>query len=362
MPEEATDQKWMRHALKLARRAWGQTHPNPLVGAVIVESGEAVAEGWHRADGGAHAEVEALGSLGRLPAAEATLYVTLEPCSTHGRTGACTSAILEAGIRRVVIGSEDANPAHAGQGLDLLRAAGVEVVAGVLAAECADLNLIFGHWIMRGEPLLAAKIATTGDGAFAPPAGSGERWVTGEEARADVMRWRRYFPAIGVSANTALADNPSLTVRLEGEAERSPRRFIFDRSLKTAGALDDLKLFNDAHAERTVVVCAEGAVGAEAFAARGIVLWELPYLDGKLDWSVFRERCAAEKIQGVYLEPGPTLCAELIARREVDYLFHYCSPVVSSEAKSDSQTGPYQLTAVREEAFGADRLVRGWLA
>ncbi|NCG08997.1 MAG: bifunctional diaminohydroxyphosphoribosylaminopyrimidine deaminase/5-amino-6-(5-phosphoribosylamino)uracil reductase RibD, partial [Verrucomicrobia bacterium] len=247
MSENETDKKWMRHAVNLARRSWGQTHPNPLVGAVLVESGEAVAEGWHRADGGAHAEVEALRALGRPPAQDATLYVTLEPCSTQGRTGACTSAILKAGISRVVVGSEDPNPAHAGQGLEVLRKAGVEVLAGVEAAACADLNLIFGHWITQRKPLLAAKIATTAAGAFASPAGSGERWVTGTEARTDVMHWRHYFPAIGVSANTALADDPSLTVRLEGRAETAPKRFVFDRSLKTAGSLDDLKLFNDAH-------------------------------------------------------------------------------------------------------------------
>ncbi len=361
MPENETDQKWMRHALKLARRAWGQTHPNPLVGAVMVESGEAVGEGWHRADGGAHAEVEALRALGRAPAADATLYVTLEPCSTHGRTGACSSAIIEAGIRRVVIGMEDPNPAHAGQGLDLLRAAGVEVVAGVLAAECADLNLIFRHWITQGKPLLAAKIATTGDGAFALPAESGERWVTGKEARADVMRWRRYFPAIGVSANTALADNPSLTVRFEGQPEASPRRFIFDRSLKTATALDDLNLFNDAHAEWTVVVCAEGTAGAEAFTTRGIAIWELPHPGGRLDWVAFRERCGEAGIYGVYLEPGPTLTAALLEQAELDYLFHYIAPSAATEATPYSYTGRYALREILEESHGADRLLRGWL-
>jgi diaminohydroxyphosphoribosylaminopyrimidine deaminase/5-amino-6-(5-phosphoribosylamino)uracil reductase len=361
MPEATTDEKWMRHALNLARHAWGQTHPNPLVGAVIVESGEAVAEGWHRADGGPHAEVEALRALGRAPAKNATLYVTLEPCSTCGRTGACTDAILAAGIRRVVIGADDPNPAHAGQGVDVLRAAGIEVVAGVLAADCADLNLIFGHWITRGEALLAAKIATTADGAFGPPGGSGTPWVTGLKARADVMHWRQYFPAIGVSANTALADDPRLTVRLEGAAETSPRRFIFDRELKTAGALDRLKLYTDAHAEQTVVVCTEGLEEAATFKARGITLWELPHPEGRLDWGAFRKRCGAERIYGVYLEPGPTLSAGLLAQGEVDYLFHYIAPIAATDQRHDSQTGPYTLREMRESRHGKDRLQRGWL-
>lgn len=361
MPEAHTDEKWMRQALKLARGAWGQTHPNPLVGAVIVESGKVVAEGWHREDGGAHAEVMALQALGRPPAVDATLYVTLEPCSTHGRTGACSSAILKAGIQTVVVGAKDPNPAHAGQGLEVLRAAGLEVRSGILEADCADLNLIFNHWITQGVPLLALKIATTAEGAFCPPAGSGERWVTGAEARADVMCWRNYFPGIGVSANTALADNPSLTVRIAGKAEQSPRRFVFDRNLKTAGSLADLNLYTDAYREQTVVVCAEDLEASEAFVAGGILHWELPHPNGTLDWAAFRARCAAEGICGVYLEPGPTLTAALIADREADYLFHYYAQQASSKKGKHSQTGAYSLKDPREETFGRDQLLRGWL-
>ena len=128
MTEPTQDEIFMRRALDLARQAWGQTHPNPLVGAVIVEDGQVVAEGFHARDGGPHAERVALAALGRLPKPDATLYVTLEPCSTHGRTGACCDAIRVAGLRRVVAGATDPNPAHAGKGFELLRAAGVEVV------------------------------------------------------------------------------------------------------------------------------------------------------------------------------------------------------------------------------------------
>ena len=133
----------MRRALELAQQAWGQTHPNPMVGAAIVEAGVVVAEGWHVIAGQDHAEVAAIKALGRKPAAGASIYVTLEPCSTCGRTGACTNALIEAGFARVVIGAKDPNPEHAGRGLEVLREAGIEVVEGVLAEECADLNLIF---------------------------------------------------------------------------------------------------------------------------------------------------------------------------------------------------------------------------
>ncbi|MDR2863781.1 MAG: bifunctional diaminohydroxyphosphoribosylaminopyrimidine deaminase/5-amino-6-(5-phosphoribosylamino)uracil reductase RibD, partial [Puniceicoccales bacterium] len=188
-------QNWMRRALTLAKRAWGNTHPNPHVGALIVESGVIVAEGWHERAGDAHAEINTLRALGRRPKPGATLVVTLEPCSTHGRTGACTTALLDAGISRVVAGTADPFPAHCGRGFALLREAGVEVVSGVLAGECADLNLIFNHRVTHGEPLVALKTATTLDGRIATRTGQSQ-WITGPEARADVMRWRRYFPAI----------------------------------------------------------------------------------------------------------------------------------------------------------------------
>lgn len=190
----AEDEAFMRQALALARRNWGQTHPNPMVGALIVEEGRVVSEGSHAEDGGPHAERIALSTLGRRPREGAVLYVTLEPCSTTGRTGACTDAIIAAGIRRVVVGSPDPNPAHSGRGFDVLRSAGIDVVPGVLETDCADLNLIFNHWIRRDTPLLAAKAGMTMDGKIACRTGE-SRWITNEASRADVHRWRRLFPA-----------------------------------------------------------------------------------------------------------------------------------------------------------------------
>ena len=223
---------YMRRALELARQGWGATHPNPMVGALIVEDGEIVAEGFHTKAGEPHAEIMALRALGRKPEPGATLYVTLEPCCTTGRTPPCTEAIIAAGIRRVVVGATDPNPRHAGHGFEVLRAAGVEVVTNVLAAECADLNLIFNHWIVQKRPLLAAKVATTIDGRIACRTGE-SKWITGEPARADVMRWRRLFPAIAVGAGTVASDDPQLTARLP-EGEWCPWRFVFDAALSTA--------------------------------------------------------------------------------------------------------------------------------
>lgn len=369
IPSQSNDAHFMGCALELAQRAWGQTHPNPMVGAVIVEGGTVVAQGWHHRAGEAHAEVEALRALGRQPSEEAILYVTLEPCSTCGRTGACTDAIIESGIRRVVVGVEDPNPAHAGRGLGVLRAAGVDVTSGVLAAECSDLNLIFNHWITGQTPLIAAKMALTLDGKFAAASGH-SRWVTGEQARNDVMRWRRYFPAIAVGANTVLRDDPSLTSRM-GDEVCCPIRFVFDRNLKTLEAASPPRVYSDAHAARTIILCSEAAaVDADARLAPDVTLWPLPELGTHLDWRAFRRRCVEEGICGVYVETGPTLATRVIEGGLVDYLFIYQAPKLMSDAASpglgslrhsQSMNEVFALRDLRFASLGDDRLTRGFL-
>lgn len=357
----------MARAICLARRAWGQTHPNPMVGAVLVEGGEIVAEGWHRAAGQRHAEIEALQSLGRRPQSEATLYVTLEPCSTQGQTGACTAAIIESGIRRVIVGALDPNPAHSGRGLRVLSNAGVEVIQGVLADECSDLNLIFNHWIVNQRPLVAAKIATTLDGKFGASNGQ-SKWVTGEKARANVMEWRRYFPAIAVSAPTALADDPSLTSRIEGDSW-CPRRFLFDRELEIVKSGRSLQLLADRYRERTTIVCSD-SVDTGLVGRVDVEVWRVPEVDGHLDFDAFAERCAIENIYGIYLEPGPRWATSLIESETLDYLFHYVAPKyicdststgLGSSRGTQSMDSAIQLIDVRQASFGEDCLIRGFL-
>lgn len=364
------DSYYMRRALELARRAWGQTHPNPMVGAVIVEGNAVVAEGWHVAAGQDHAEVAALKLLGRRPEPGASLYVTLEPCSTCGRTGACTEAIIEAGFARVVVGAQDPNPAHAGRGLSILREAEIEVVEGVLAEDSADLNLIFNHWITQETPLLAAKMALTLDGKFAAASGH-SKWVTGEAARRDVMRWRRYFPAIAVGARTLLADDPSLTARLDDEVW-CPLRLVFDRSLRTLDREPLPKLYSDEYTDRTIVVCHEHAP-AEARAradALGLRLWCLPEQDVYFDWTVFRQRCAAEGIFGVYVETGPRLATALLEHGRADYAFVYqapkficdaAAPGIGTPRNTESMDAAIRLGNLRLDTLGDDRLARGFI-
>ena len=361
---------WMQRAIELARRGWGDTHPNPLVGAVIVEDGAVVAEGYHAKAGEGHAEVNALRALGRKPAPGATLYVTLEPCCTHGRTPPCTEAILAAGLTRVVVGATDPNPAHAGKAYEILRAAGIEVIAGVLAAACADLNLIFNHWITTGRPLFAAKSGVTLDGKVATRNGD-SRWITGEAARADAHRWRRLFPAIAVGAGTVRSDNPRLTARVQGQ-EWCPWRFVFDGLLRTVTDKAMPNVYTDEFRERTIVVTtSHGGMGyVRKLNSMGVKTWLLPAPSPKVNFADFRARCVAEGITGVFFEGGAQLLSEALQARELDYLFTYHAPVLFADDKgkgilrglrTETLENAIRLDRVHHEVHGDDTLMRGFL-
>jgi diaminohydroxyphosphoribosylaminopyrimidine deaminase/5-amino-6-(5-phosphoribosylamino)uracil reductase len=363
------DDYFMGRAVALAKQAWGKTHPNPLVGALIVEHGEVVAEGFHAQDGGPHAERVALANLGRAPKPGATLYVTLEPCSTHGRTGACCEAIRAAGISRVVAGATDPNPAHAGQGFEVLRAAGVEVVAGVRAAECADLNLIFNHVMGTGRPMLAAKVAITLDGKIACRTGE-SKWITGEAARADVHGWRRYFPGIAVGAATIMKDNPKLTARTADGETWCPLRFVFDGLLRTVTDAHLPDVYTDEFRERTVVVTTQhGGMGyVKKLRNLGVQVWLLDSPTQRAGFGAFRKKCEEEKVTGVYFEGGSLLISELLRARELDYLFAYRAPILFADDKAKTMFAGLRperveqgvrLAGVRHEVLGEDALMRG---
>lgn len=229
----------MRRALALARRGVETTSPNPCVGAVIVRKGRILGEGWHRAAGLPHAEVEAIRNARRKGANPrgATLYVTLEPCCTHGRTPPCTEAIVAAGIHRVVAGATDPNRRHRGRGFRLLRKAGITVVEGVVREECTELNRAWNHWMVHGTPWVIAKCGMTLDGKIATADGE-SRWITSERARAEAQRWRGRADAVLVGVNTVLRDDPLLTVRRPGVAQRHgwPLRVVLDAQARTPPA------------------------------------------------------------------------------------------------------------------------------
>jgi diaminohydroxyphosphoribosylaminopyrimidine deaminase/5-amino-6-(5-phosphoribosylamino)uracil reductase len=358
----------MRRALEVARGVWGTTHPNPMVGAVIVEDGHVVAEGATAPDGGPHAERLALLARGKTPRPGATMYVTLEPCCTQGRTGSCTEAIIASGIKRVVVGATDPFPAHRGQGFEVLRAAGIEVITGVLERECHDHNLIFNHWVARG-PMLAAKAAVTLDGKIACRTGE-SRWITNEAARADVHQWRRLFPAIAVGAMTILKDNPRLTARCEGPPEWCPWRFVFDGLLRTVLDKNPPQVFTDQFRERTIVVTTpHGGLGyVRKLRDLGIKVWCFESETQRVAFADFRKKCAEEKIAGVYFEGGAQLLSELVRAKQLDYFFIYRAPVLFADDKAKSAISglrperidqAVRLSDVRHHQFGDDAMMRG---
>lgn len=257
----------MREAIALARKGLGKTRPNPAVGCVIVRRGRIVGRGWHRRAGGPHAEVEALRSL-RDPALArgSTAFVTLEPCSTQGRTPPCTNALIAAGVARVVVGAIDPNPDHRGRGLTLLRRAGIAVRQGVLAAECDALNPEFNHFMATGLPWVIAKCGLSLDGRLTRPPGE-SRIITSAASRRDAMKLRTRVDAILVGAATVRADNPSLTVR--GLRVRiQPLRVVWaPRGAPPAEA----RLFHDRGKDRTIVLRQRSLRDAlRALARRGV--------------------------------------------------------------------------------------------
>jgi diaminohydroxyphosphoribosylaminopyrimidine deaminase/5-amino-6-(5-phosphoribosylamino)uracil reductase len=242
------DEKFMRAALNEAKKALGQTSPNPAVGAVLVVGNRIVARGHHRGAGRDHAEVECLHNFSAPLPARATLYVTLEPCSTKGRTAPCTDAIVQAGVKSVVIGAIDVNPRHSGKGIVQLRNAGVRVRDGVLADECAQINEAFNKWIVTGRPFVIAKCGMSLDGRLTRPSGE-SRWITGRSARRQAHQLRAQVDAILVGAETVRVDNPRLTVRGVRGA-RQPWRVVLTRSRKLPRRAH---LFSDQLAERTLI-------------------------------------------------------------------------------------------------------------
>lgn len=244
-----SDEKFMREAILLAKRGAGQTRPNPAVGCVIVRHDRIIGRGWHRRAGQPHAEVEALRSMRRFSPRGATAYITLEPCSTHGRTPPCTEALIAAGVAKVVAGATDPDPRHRGRGFIALEKAGIETVAGVLAEECEALNPEFHHAMSTGLPWVIAKCGMSLDGRLTRPPGEG-RWLTSPAARADAMKLRARVDAVLVGAATVRADNPALTVRgLPGTPQ--PWRAVW-----TPGrpAPRGSKLFRDRWKHRTLVL------------------------------------------------------------------------------------------------------------
>jgi diaminohydroxyphosphoribosylaminopyrimidine deaminase / 5-amino-6-(5-phosphoribosylamino)uracil reductase len=294
----ARDEKFMHAALEEAKKALGRTSPNPAVGAVLVVGDRIVSRGHHRGAGREHAEVECLRNFGAPLPARATLYVTLEPCSTEGRTLPCTDAILQAGVRNVVVGAIDVNPRHAGKGIVRLRNAGVSVRDSVLADDCAQINEAFNKWIVTGRPFVIAKCGMSLDGRLTRPAGE-SRWITGRFARLHAHQLRAQVDAILVGAETVRTDNPRLTLRGVRGA-RQPWRVVLTRSGKLPHRA---QLFSDRLSSRTLIYQRESlAAVLRSLAKRGVTSVSL---EGRGD--VLGQAVDARLIDKLQLYLGPIL-------------------------------------------------------
>jgi len=338
----AEDHRHMASAMRLAERGLFTTTPNPRVGCVIVNDGVVVGEGWHEKAGGPHAEVHALRAAGAR-ANGATAYVTLEPCSHHGRTPPCANTLIDAGVARVVAAMRDPNPQVAGQGLELLTLAGIEVQVGLLESEARELNIGFISRMTRGRPWLRLKTASSLDGKTALLNGA-SKWITGAAARADVQRWRARACVILTGSGTVLADDPQMNVReiLANDAEtpRQPLKVIVDSRLSTPPSAKILL-------GGAFIACAEADfLRRTALEAASAQILEIPDAHGRVDLAALLQEFGRQGINEVHVEAGATLNGALLAAGLVDEWISYLAPVTLGHAAR----GLFDMPALTEMA------------
>ncbi len=321
MPWTAADHAHMARALQLAERGLLTTSPNPRVGCVIVQNGTVVGEGWHERAGTPHAEVHALKQAGAA-ARGATVYVTLEPCSHHGRTPPCAEALVQAGVARVVAAMRDPNPLVAGAGIDMLTLAGVLAEVGLMESEARALNPGFLSRMTRGRPWVRLKTASTLDGKTALENGVSQ-WITGAAARADVQRLRARACAILTGSGTVRADDPKMTVR-DFDIGRQPLRVVVDSALATPPTAAILPALIACHAATPAARSALEAAGAEVV--------ELPGADGRVDLAALLTLLAQRGVNELHVEAGAGLNGALLDAGLVDEWVAYVAPMATGNA------------------------------
>lgn len=324
MPFSADDFEFMARALRLAERGLYTTTPNPRVGCVLVRDGRVVGEGWHERAGEAHAEVAALKTAGAA-AAGATAYVTLEPCSHHGRTPPCTDALIAAKVVRVVAAMKDPNPQVSGSGVANLRASGIVAEVGVLENEARELNIGFVSRMTRARPWMRVKIAASLDGKTALKNGVSQ-WVTGPDARRDGHRWRARSCAVMTGIGTLKDDDPRLTVR-DIETSRQPLRIVVDSRLRIT---PDAKLLDGGAV--LVATATHDAGKARALEAKGADIVVLPNAEGKVDLARLAQHLGERGINEVLIEAGINLNSALLRAGVVDELLLYLAPHLLGDA------------------------------
>ena len=331
MVTSTPDEQYMQRALDLAALALGRTSPNPVVGAVIVKDGVIVGEGYHQQAGTPHAEIHALHQAGD-NARGADIYVTLEPCSHYGKTPPCVNALIEAGIKRVVVAVLDPNPLVSGKGIDILKQAGLQTQVGVLEQAARRLNEAFFKYIITQRPWLALKTAMTMDGKIATCQGN-SRWITGPEARRYVHSLRNQYDAIMVGIGTVLADDPLLNTRLEKEESRDPVRIIVDGQLLLPL---DSQIVKTSHKQCTLVYTSHTAdEGREAaLKQKGIEVIRIDGSPDALDLEQLVDDLGRREIISVLVEGGAGLNASLLEQRLVDKVYWFIAPKMVGGVKA----------------------------
>ncbi|MBL6986729.1 MAG: bifunctional diaminohydroxyphosphoribosylaminopyrimidine deaminase/5-amino-6-(5-phosphoribosylamino)uracil reductase RibD [Methylobacter sp.] len=314
------DAFYMARAIQLAKKGYYTTDPNPRVGCVLVRDDAVIGEGWHAKAGLGHAEVEALKTV--QDATGATAYVTLEPCSHHGRTPPCCDALINAGVSRVVVAMQDPNPLVSGKGLEKLKAAGIEVVCGVLQEDAQALNRGFIKRMTAYRPFVRSKLAMSLDGRTAMASGE-SKWITSAEARADVQRLRAESSAILTGINTVLADDPALNARVDFDVLQ-PVRVVLDSQLKMPVTAQMAKL----PGRSLILTCADDRQKQAALQSAGFEIHQLPGKSGRLDLQGVMDFLSQQHINEVLVEAGSVLNGGLLAEGLIDEYIIYMAPCI----------------------------------
>jgi len=358
------DTEWMKRALHLAEKGRGRTSPNPMVGAVLVKDGRAIGEGYHARAGEAHAEIVAL-QQGREEARGATLYLNLEPCTHYGRTPPCVPRVIEAGVKRVVIGMEDPNPLVKGKGIEILRRDGLDVEVGILEKECRRLNEAFCKYILKKEPFVILKVAAMLDGKIATRNGD-SKWISGEASRRFVHKLRDQVDGVLVGIGTVLKDDPLLTARIRGG--RDPYRIVLDSRLRIP---EEAKVIG-ASASRAIIAATELAPKdkIERLEKRGVQILILDSKEGRVDLKSCLSKLGEIGMMSLLVEGGSQVNGSFLDKGLIDKLLLFFSPRLIGDQQAPGIFGGrgvfnlQEAVAVKEiktKRIGEDIFLEGYL-
>ncbi|RKD29549.1 bifunctional diaminohydroxyphosphoribosylaminopyrimidine deaminase/5-amino-6-(5-phosphoribosylamino)uracil reductase RibD [Thermohalobacter berrensis] len=361
------DIEYMKRAIELSKQGIGYTNPNPLVGAVILKNNRIIGEGYHEYYGGPHAEINAFSNV-KEDVEGATMYVTLEPCSHYGKTPPCAKAIVEKGIKKVVIGMKDPNPLVAGKGIKILENNGIEVVAGVLEDEIKKLNEIFIKYITTNKPFCIMKTAMTLDGKIAAKTGD-SKWISNEKSRRYVHKLRHRVTGIMVGIGTVLTDDPRLTTRLENQRGSNPIRIVVDSS----GRIPiDAKVLNIDDDTKTIIATTKriNENKVKALEEKGAEVLITPIKNNRVDLKYLIGELGRRKIDSILLEGGSTLNYAALNEGIVDKVVSFIAPKIvgGQDAKTpvggegkDFIKNSFKLKDINVKRFEEDIMIEGYI-